>query len=359
MARAARPRQVDVAARARVSPAIVSLVINGRVNGSVKISSQTQERVWAAVRELGYVVNPVARSLAGGRNHLLGVFTYDPIFPLRQQNFYFPFLVGIEEEAEAQDYDLLLFTRTGGPGGKRSVYWDGVNSLQLADGALVLGNVPEPDELARLCQEQFPYVCVGRRAVPGVEVSYVAADYVAATAEVVRYIAGKGHRRIAYWYTATNGESGQDRASGFRLGHQQLGLPFDERLSWCGEAADVTPAVLAAAFAARATALVVENALFAVRALDFARGDGKQVPGDLSLAVLGDPMDADEAIPDVTMFRIPRREMGACAVQLLVRMLAVGSDASLQREVLPCTFVPGQTVTAPRTAFASGALADG
>ncbi|MBO0789594.1 MAG: LacI family DNA-binding transcriptional regulator, partial [Ktedonobacteraceae bacterium] len=39
-----RPRQVDVAALANVSPAIVSLVINGRVNGNVRISQEAQQR---------------------------------------------------------------------------------------------------------------------------------------------------------------------------------------------------------------------------------------------------------------------------------------------------------------------------
>lgn len=106
------PRQVDVARRAGVSPAIVSLVLNDKLGDEIRISPQTVERVRAAMRELSDMPNPVARSLATGQNRILGVFIYEPVFPLQTESFYFPFLVGIEDEAEAKDYDLLLFTRS-------------------------------------------------------------------------------------------------------------------------------------------------------------------------------------------------------------------------------------------------------
>jgi len=114
--RVSRPRLVDVAARAGVSTAIASTVLNKRGDSNMRASPETAERIRTAARELGYSPNPAAQRLALGRNRILGVFTFEPIFPLAQQDFYHPFLLGIEQEAEEQDYDLLLFTsaRTGG-----------------------------------------------------------------------------------------------------------------------------------------------------------------------------------------------------------------------------------------------------
>jgi DNA-binding LacI/PurR family transcriptional regulator len=89
-----------VAKLANVSPAVVSMVVNQRKDSTIRTRPETVERVWAAVQELGYVTNPVARSLARGQNRILGVVTYEALFPLYQQSFYHPFLIGIEEEAE-------------------------------------------------------------------------------------------------------------------------------------------------------------------------------------------------------------------------------------------------------------------
>jgi DNA-binding LacI/PurR family transcriptional regulator len=61
------PRQADIAQRAGVSQATVSMVINDRSGTHYAIGEETRQRVWAAVEELAYVTNPAARALAGGR----------------------------------------------------------------------------------------------------------------------------------------------------------------------------------------------------------------------------------------------------------------------------------------------------
>ncbi|MEV0631080.1 LacI family DNA-binding transcriptional regulator, partial [Nonomuraea wenchangensis] len=75
-----RPTQVDIAKHAGVSQATVSLVLSG---GAVsdQIAESTRQAVLAAAAELGYSVNIAARSLKGGRNHLLGLYTFEPVFP--------------------------------------------------------------------------------------------------------------------------------------------------------------------------------------------------------------------------------------------------------------------------------------
>ena len=83
------------------------------------------------------------------------------------------------------------------------------------------------------------------------------------------------------------------------------------------------------------------------RLLDSAQVLGKRIPDDFSLAILGNPMQDAEAIPNLTTFLIPRREMGAQAVRLLVHMLSHLGDPGPYRVTLPCTFVAGQTVAAP------------
>jgi LacI family transcriptional regulator len=347
-----RPTQKDVAAAAGVSTAVVSLVLNGRNDGRIRISDETRERVWEAIRNLGYVADPAARRLAGGQNRLLGVFTYEPLFPLESHDFYYPFLIGIEAEAERQGYDLLLFTRNSGDG-TRSVFEGGVNRLRLADGAVLLGRVAATQELVSLRAARYPFVFVGRRQVPGKQVSYVAAGYADATAEIVRHLAALGHRRIAYLRVPSEAESSTDREQGYREAHEKLAIPLDERLIVRCES--VAPGFLGELIAAGATAVVAENQALASDVLAGCRALALRVPTDLSVAALGDSARAASTDPELTSFRIPREAMGAQAVRMLVEQLAGGAPSG--QKVLPCTFWPGRTTGPAPTPTALAARA--
>jgi LacI family transcriptional regulator len=338
-----RPRQIDVARLAGVSPATVSLVLNGRTGGNVRISLQTRERVLDAIRELGYVANPVARNLAGGQNRLLGIFTYEAIFPIQNQDFYYPFLVGIEEEATAVGYDLLLYTSTGGPDGRRSIYHDGINRLGLADGAILLGQEREKGELVQLAEEGYPFVFVGRREIPGGALAYVGADYVTATAGVVEHLFALGHRSIAYLGMDITHESAQDREVGYFQAFQQAGFTVDPEWFQRLDRQATTTAIIEEFLCRGVTAFVVEHDS-AVQALYQAAGDLKlSIPIDFSVAKLGDALSGAPLSIEMTGFTIPRREMGAEAVRLLTRILD-GNDLPTRQVMLPCRFVPGNTV---------------
>jgi DNA-binding LacI/PurR family transcriptional regulator len=343
-----RARQTDVAKLAGVSPATVSVILNNRLDSNVRISAETRARVLAAVEQLGYVTDPVARSLAGGQNSLLGVFTFESIFPVQQRDFYYPFLVGIEREAEQLGYDLLLFTSTGSADGHRRIYRGNINRLQLADGAILLGSEQRKDELARLVDDQYPFVFVGRRELPDRTLSYVAADYATATARIVGEMLTQGHRQIAYLGPLRDNESHRDRYAGYLMAFRQSGLNHLARTAQRIPAAQLTPAFLQQALGEGATAFVIESGggliepFFAAMAIL-----GKRAPADFSVAILGDPMTGFEAPYPVTSFRIPREEMGRRAVQLLVELLHAPQRQSVRQAVIPCTPVSGLTIAPP------------
>lgn len=334
-------RQIDIARLAGVSQGTVSLVMSGRAGTDTRISPETRDRVLEAVQQLGYAVNPMARSLAGGKNRLLGVFTFESVFPVEQRDFYYPFLLGLEAEAEAQGYDLVLFTSTsaGGEPGERHIYRDGVNRLRVTDGCVLLGREGSKVELARLAREEFPFVFIGRRDLPGHELAYVGADYRAATAAVVRRLVELGHRRIAYLRWPEENEPTRDREAGYRLGHTEAGVAVDPALVLRTHGDAVTPPLLADYLAGGVTAIVAEDVGIARRVLDGALHLGRQVPRDLSVAALTDPPDGEI---EWSGLRIPRREMGSRAVGMLIAMLAGRVDP--RQVLLPCRVVEGETI---------------
>ncbi|KPC82635.1 transcriptional regulator, partial [Streptomyces sp. NRRL F-6602] len=113
------------------------MVLGARKQG-VAISEETRQKVLDAVRALGYVPDPAASRLGPARNNLLGGFSFTSTFPTDVQHSYYPFLVGVEQEAAARGFDLVLFTgsSTGGAGAAGP---QALNRVRLADGCLFLG----------------------------------------------------------------------------------------------------------------------------------------------------------------------------------------------------------------------------
>nr|WP_202894102.1 LacI family DNA-binding transcriptional regulator [Kribbella italica] len=353
--------QRDIARLARVSQTTVSLVLNNRADASARIPADTRDRVLKVIRETGYVADPLARRLQQQRNQILGVFTYESVFPSASADFYHPFLSGIEESAEERGLDLLLFTSAPVTDGRRRVFHAN-NRLRLADGSLLLGRHIPAEELSRLVAEQYPFVSVGRRDDPervepqpgspsplpstpaaraaggGGVVPYVGADYVSATATLTERASGLGHQQVAFVGPGEGAESSADRLRGFRqIAPRGLHIaPTDRPLS----------GVLDELLAQHFTAVFVEDLADADALAEAARGRGLTVPGDLSVVALGDASRPVPSDVDYSGFHIPRKEMGRQAVGLLEAILS-GETPDLQ-QLLPCELVVGSTLAPPK-----------
>jgi len=336
VAKAGRLTQRDIARIAGVSQATVSLVLNDAKAAAGRIPDETRERVQKAIRETGYVADPIARRMAKGLNRILGVFTYEPAFPSAQADFFAPFLFGIEETAQTLGYDLLLLTGAPARRGKRKIF-DENNRLRLADGCVILGREFDRTELRRLVAGDYPFVAVGRREPAGGPVPYVGADYVTATAEMVQRALARGHRRLAYVGPSDGAESSLDRWTGFNaaLGEAELVLHIAEV---GGKALPMLEAIRAsgatvAFFTELADAVVVEAA---------ARSQNLSVPGDLSIVVLGSHLRPMQSGTRFTTYSVPREEMARRATQMLCERIEANSAGG--QVLLACEPVEGETL---------------
>ncbi|SCL34884.1 DNA-binding transcriptional regulator, LacI/PurR family [Micromonospora pallida] len=341
-----RLTQHEIARMAGVSQTTVSLVLNDRTEAAWRIAPETRDRVLRVIRETGYVADPLARRLLKQHNQILGVFTYESVFPSTSANFYHPFLSGIEACAENIGCDLLLFTSAPVRDGSRRIFHDN-NRIRLADGCVLLGREIPPDELARMVAGNMPFVSIGRRddahlpSGEGGPVPYVGADYARATADLVHRAVDLGHRTTAYVGAGTGPESAVDRLAGYTTAVRETEIdgrhePVDGRTS-----ADLLDALRSA----RVTVVFCEELVEAAALAEAARARGLSVPGDLSLVTLGDPIRHAETDLDFTGFRLARREMGWQSIELLDDILH-GRDTAHQR-LLPCEPVEGETLAAP------------
>lgn len=337
------PRQSDVARAAGVSQSAVSRVISGDADAA-RIPVETQRRILDAIAELGYVPNAAARNLRNKSNRLLGVHTFESVFPHARSDFYFEFLLGIEERAEEVGYDLVLFTSTGTKDGRRRIYRDGTNRLNLADGSVLLGVATDREELARLAAEDYLFVHIGRREVPGADIPCIVPDYADAAGAIVDTLARRGHRHIAYVREPFDQESYQDRRAGYGEAVRRLGLT-DRSPGSRGEP-DLTDEWLDELVAGPETAVVAESVRLAERLRTGLAARGRNIPGDMSVAVLEGVWPGTSAVWDC--LQVPRKQIGRLAIDALVAM--VEDPAQRATSVLvPCEVVPGETIGDPRT----------
>ncbi|WP_348788829.1 LacI family DNA-binding transcriptional regulator [Leifsonia sp. NPDC080035] len=346
--RAPRITQRTIAELAGVSQATVSLVLNGRSDNGVRIPEETRERVLAVIRQTTYVADPVARSLAGSANNLVGVFTYEHAFPNETSDFYTPLLTGIESEAETRGLDLLMFTSAPLVDGRRRIFHEN-SRLRLADGCLLLGREMDADELARLRDSGYPFVAIGRRDVEGV--AFVGVDYATPTRQLARMAVAAGHHSAFYARLSLSltAESSRDRHDALIDELTSAGVAVDQ--------AETTEAGLASVWRrvreGEATVLFVEDPTDAEGLHALAAADGVAVPDDLSFVVLGEHGRGGGDV-DFTRLSAPRTELGSRAVVLLDQLLngTRGQEELPVQQLLECTVIDGSTLAAPRAGAA-------
>ncbi|HMH57687.1 MAG TPA: LacI family DNA-binding transcriptional regulator [Galbitalea sp.] len=346
-----RVRQADVARAAGVSQATVSLVLSG--SPDLSIGADTRQAVLDAARDLGYVPDPVARRLATGRNNLLGLHTFAPEFPVSLSNSYYPYLEGVEVEAAAQGYDLLLFTGAPSTTSRETA----VHRLRLADGCVLVGRHPPIDDVRGLLDSGFPLVYIGRHDDLGGQLSYIGADYSRATAALTDRLYDLGHRSFVYVQELDTAVASTDREAGFEESmrrHSSDSVGRAPRL----RAEQITSKLVKDWIEDGCTAIIVEGGTESLESpgslesLTQALDDlGLEYPRDISLATTGRELTPRSGSIVFAGFDVPRREMGRQAVRLLIDLLG-GKEPELaeRQRLLECAPVAGNTAGPPREA---------
>ncbi|MFD3928260.1 MULTISPECIES: LacI family DNA-binding transcriptional regulator [unclassified Streptomyces] len=339
---ASRPTLEAVAARAGVSRATVSRV----VNGGDGVREPLVERVRRAVEELGYVPNQAARSLVTRRHDAVAVVVAEPETRVFADPFFALQLRGISKELTAHDSQLVLLLTEGRDDHARvGRYLAGGH----VDGALVF-SLHLDDPLPGLIHGAgVPTVFGGR---PGwgdgprnaVSAVYVDSDNRGGAREAVRHLVGLGRTRIAHITGALDQTSAVDRLDGFR----DVMVDGDPGLIAEG---DFTPAggerAMRELLERRPDidAVFVANDLSASGALRVLRDQGRRVPEDVAVIGFDDMLPvAEQTDPPLTTVRQDIEEMGRLMARLLLRGLdRRGGEAGLggapSSVVLPTTLV--------------------
>jgi DNA-binding LacI/PurR family transcriptional regulator len=313
-----RPTLEAVAARAGVSRATVSRV----VNGGAGVRQALVEKVREAVEELGYVPNHAARTLVTRRNGAVAVIIAEPEFRVFSDPFFEQQVRGISRELTANDSQLVLLW-VEGPGDYDRIgrYLGGGH----VDGALAF-SVHDDDELPSIIRRaQVPAVFGGRPGWPGATagpaVPYVDCDNRGGAREAVRHLLSLGRERVAHIAGPRDQTSAMDRMDGY----QDVLLDAGPGLIAQGDFTEESGARAMAELLEQRPdldAVFAANDLMASGALRVLRERGLRVPEDVALVGFDDMTSIAEATdPPLTTVRQDIEGMGRLMVRLLMRVL--------------------------------------
>jgi LacI family transcriptional regulator len=319
----------EVAARANVSSATVSHVING----TRFVSDQVREQVLKAMDELGYRPNALARSLRSGFTHTLGLILPDSANP-----FFAEVGRSIESAAFEAGYSVFLCNTENDPQ-KESLYVDVLTNKQV-DGIIFVATGERGESLGKLLEMDVPVVVMDRH-FPGLDMDVVLVDNYQGGYMAAHYLLALGHRRIACIAGPSNINPSAQRVAGFRDALKEMGLAERPEYMQHGDFHPDTgweAARRMLTLPEPPTAIFACNDLMAMGVLRAAGELGLRTPENLSVIGYDDIDLASYTIPPLTTIQQPKNEMGQAALQFLLNRIQDKNQAP-QHILLPAKVV--------------------
>jgi DNA-binding LacI/PurR family transcriptional regulator len=299
----------DVAAKAGVSIATVSHVLNG-TRGT---RPATRDRVLDAIRELGYAQNQSARNLARGRSSLLGLIISDirnPFFPEVTSAF--------QDQALAHNMDAVVLN-TNYDSQRTMNAVRRLAGLQVPGVAILTSQIdPAVADLLPQAGVASVFLDLGRVSR---NISNIVVDYAHGIAEALGHLAKLGHERIGYIGGPLELPSAQVRKKAFMDSAIRAGLEPDRTIDSDFTVKGGYSACARMLNGSRPTAIVTGNDLTAIGVLHGAFDRGLKVPDDLSVVGFDDIVFSEYTQPALTTVAVPRTEIGKVAFQALWAMM--------------------------------------
>jgi LacI family transcriptional regulator len=320
-----RATQWDVARKAGVSQATVSLVLGG---SSLGAHAKTSARVLKVVSELGYRPNRPAQALRTGRTKTIAVVVPDICNP------FFPSLLkGAQSVADSAGYDVITLNTAGQRDSERRILRWGVEGP--VDGVIGVFFTLKANEFRPLIDAGVGVVRIESTVKkPGLlPIDNLFVDNRAAAAAVVRFLIERGHRKI----TMLAGPDGPQaaRAEGYRLALAERRLDADiVRGAEFNEAGGRAAAASVLARPNRPSALFAANDLMAIGAMAALRDDGVAIPHEMAVIGFDDIFIASLVSPSLTTVSQFQHDIGITAAEtLLERLRGDGSMPGINREM--------------------------
>jgi DNA-binding LacI/PurR family transcriptional regulator len=326
----------DVARLAGVSIATVSHA----TRGTKYVSEELSNKVFAAIQQLNYEVNPVASSLKSKATRVLGV-----VIPNLNSVFFPQILKGIQDCALSTGYRLTFYNT--GFDLEREIEIIRILESSWVDG-IILDSLADFDDqgyidfltaLGRPPKKRIPLVSLERK-VEDDRIGSVRIDNYEAARKATRHLLDCGCRRIAHIAGPHYSSVANERRRGYRDELASRGLTYDPGMLVEGDFSPIEGYRVMQKLLQRGFALegvLAANDQMAIGAMKALKEAGRQIPSEIKVVGFDNVFVTSLVDPALTTIAVPRYQMGYEAARLLVA--AIENRPGTSEVLLPTSLI--------------------
>lgn len=333
-----RPETVtmkDVARAANVSQSTVSRVLSPTTS-KVPISEETQQKVLAVIKELGYHPNQYARSLRGKKSHMIGMLIADITNP-----FYQTMVRAVQDVASQYHYNVMI-ANSDHTCEKEMLFCESL-IRHPADGAIIVPYHLTDDDLQNLIVRTGMEISAVGIHITHPDVDIVYADDAKATYNAIRWLIDpKGHQRIAMILASQNYPVSVRRHGAYKQAMKDAGLsvPLEYVVEgdWSVESGRKAIRSLLE-LPVPPTAVFAASDTLAIGALETALEMNYRVPEDIAIIGFDDIPAASWVRPRLTTVAQYPGEMGMHLAKSLFQRILGEYNGPRRLFEVPCHFI--------------------
>lgn len=327
----------DIALRCGVSMGTVSKALNGRRD----VGEETRLQILTVAKELGYTANSAARALKTNRSYSIGIVFTDLSNSGFMHEFFASTLNSFRQEAERRGYDITFISDNMGP--TNTSYLQHALCRGLDGVAIICADFLDP-MVQELVYSDLPVVSLdhafNNRAA-------VLSDNMHGLESLVRYVYGKGHRRIAYIHGNQTAVT-ESRLTGFFRACEALGLKVpDQYVTECEYHEPVscykaTKRLLA--LPERPSCILFSDDYSYIGGINAIYDEGLRVPEDISIVGYDGIHMAKMVSPKLTTWQQNTTELGRIAAEQLIERIEHPRTTPPKHITVPGRLLEGETV---------------
>lgn len=301
----------DVAKVAGVSTATVSRVLNN----TSYTSNEVKEKVFKAVKTLGYRPNRVARSLRVQKSTIIGLIVADI-----QNPFFTAVARAVEDTAYANGFNLLL-CNTDEKKSKEKEYIDLMIDENVA-GIIIAPTHQTTNSFKTIIKKNIPAIAIDRNLVNG-KLDAVVIDNTIAAYKLLKHIFDTGKKKPLF-IVGSSSTTGMERYKGFQKALKKYGQNNSKNQTYFVEAKEeVGYATMDNILKNKMDfdSVVTTNGLLAVGVFRRLKEANIKIPKEVGFATFDETLWTPIVEPAITVVRQPTFEMGQTAVELLLNKI--------------------------------------
>jgi LacI family kdg operon repressor len=318
MVKGKRATLSDVAKSSNVSKSTVSQYLNHRYE---YMSAETKARIEAAIDELGYQPNILARSLKQKTTATIGVIVANLL-----HRFSTEVTRAIEDYCHHHDYHVIICNTDEDPS-KEKKYVEMLIAKQV-DGLIIVPTCNNMELYQRFVDDHYPVVFLDRK-MEGLPLPTVVMDNIGSSYICTSHLIAHGHRKIAIMTPPRHISSRAERIEGYEAALRDHGIPIRPEFIKSTRIDEAIPELARMlALEDRPTALLAGNDLILMEVLSYMMENGIRFPEDIALVLIDDVNFTDFLPSPLTTFEHPVGRMGRKAAEMLLDQIKSGQTTA-------------------------------